>query len=347
MDTERVAGLVLVVAPPGDLQELVLSAVAAQQQQAQLAKNGGEAAAVWQQAQTIFVAQECAAEVAERALPHREQVYLVGADEATLATWSTPLGAKVIVLPEGIAWLGAVLDEGSDRAGAPVVVLLGGSGGVGASTLAASLALSAAKKGRRAALVDVDPLGGGIDLLLGAERLEGWRWPSLSSAEGHVGDIREYLPIIEGVAVVSMGRESEADLAKEPLVAIIQALRRSHDLVMVDAGRGLSPAAREAIRLATRRLLLVTGTVRGIAAAHQVIQAHGNQMEVVLRRTGVGSTDPNTVTTLLGCPVVATLPDDKVVALAAERGELAWLSGRRSYLRTCGKLLSRAPRIAA
>jgi secretion/DNA translocation related CpaE-like protein len=347
MDTERIAGLVLVVAPPGDLQELILSAVAAQQQQAQVARNAGEAAAAWERAQTVFVAQESAPEIAERALPHREQVYLVGADEAALATWSTPLGAKVIVLPDGIAWLGAVLDEGSERAGAPVLVLLGGSGGVGASTLAASMALSAAKKGLRAALVDVDPVGGGIDLLLGADRLEGWRWPSLGSAEGYVGDIREYLPQIEGVAVVSMARDCQEDLAKEPLVAILQALRRSHDVVLVDAGRGLSPAAREAIRLATRRLLLVAGTVRGIAAAHQVIQAHGCDMEVILRRMGPASSDPNTVTTLLGCPVIATLPQDKALGMAAERGELSWLSARRSYLRTCAQLLARSPRIAA
>ncbi|MDR1431254.1 MAG: P-loop NTPase [Propionibacteriaceae bacterium] len=339
MNQER---LVLVLAKSGDLQDLILSAVAAQQLRGQVAVNVAQAAAGWEQAETVFIAEEFAEELAGRALPHRERVYLVGADETRLATWSTPLGAKVIVLPDGVAWLGAVLDEGADRAGSPVVALIGGSGGVGTSTFAAALALSAAKKGRRAALVDVDPLGGGIDLLLGVERAEGWRWPSLRTAEGHIGDIREYLPHVEGVAVVSMARESPADLAKEPLAAIVQAMRRTHDLVVLDAGRSLSGASREAVRLATRRLLLVTATVRGIAAADQVIRAYGCQVEVVLRRPAGAGADSGTVKDLLGFPVVAALPEDKTLALAAERGELAWLSARRSYLRACAALVAKA-----
>ncbi|MDR1710880.1 MAG: P-loop NTPase [Propionibacteriaceae bacterium] len=331
---------VLVVAESSDVQDLILSAAAAQDLSALATTDLDEICKAWSAVETIFVDEKQAEHLISRALPRREHVYLVGCDQKRLATWSTPLGAKVIILPDGIAWLGAVLDEGSTSAGGQVVALLGGSGGVGTSTLAACLALAAAKKKKTAALVDVDPLGGGIDLLLGAEAAAGWRWPRLGGAEGHVGDLREYLPKVEGVSVVSMARENPADLAKGPLTAIIQALRRTHDLVVIDAGRGLTGGSREAIRLAGRRLLVVAGTVRGIAAADQVIQAHGCPVEVVLRRTPGAAGDAGTVQDLLGQPVVATIGDDKAVALAADRGDLPWLSARRTYLRTCAKLVA-------
>src|SRR5579875_2141374 len=63
--------------------------------------------------------------------------------------------------------------EVGDVAG--VVAVLGGSGGVGASTFAAALATAAG----RAVLVDCDPLGGGIDVLLGVEAVPGARWSGL------------------------------------------------------------------------------------------------------------------------------------------------------------------------
>ena len=55
----------------------------------------------------------------------------------------------------------------------PVICVVGGSGGVGASTLAAALAFVAARQAARSVLVDTDRLGGGLDLLIGAERVDG------------------------------------------------------------------------------------------------------------------------------------------------------------------------------
>ena len=72
------------------------------------------------------------------------------------------------------------------------------------------LAFVAARSGQRTALVDLDPAGGGLDLLVGAERLDGWRWPRLASARGHLGDLGDQLPCVDGVEVLSMGRGVDA-----------------------------------------------------------------------------------------------------------------------------------------
>jgi secretion/DNA translocation related CpaE-like protein len=332
---------VLVVAGPGDTQDVILSAAAAQEVDATVVTALDEVAERWRAADAIFIADKLAEAVAGRALPHREGVYLVGEDASVLAAWSAPLGARVIALPDGTGWLGAVLaDGGSERGRAPVVAVLGGSGGVGASTLAATLACLAAGRAGDAALVETDAVGGGIDLLLGAEAAGGWRWPRLSGAEGYVGDLRPYLPKAAGVSLVSMSRGPAVDLTREPLAAIFGSLRRTHDLVVVDPGRGLTLAARESLRLAIRVWRVVLGGVRGGAAAREVVRAHQLEgAEWVVRRAGPG-VSAAVVEDTLGLPVVAELPADRALVAAAERGEPPTRAGRR-YLRACRALLDR------
>ena len=333
---------VLVVAAPGDTQDSILAAVTAQELEAEVIVEPERLAGPWRTAATVIVADDQAEKVAARALPHREDVFLVGQRLDLLSAWSAPLAARVIPLPEGAAWLGAVLGEGSSRTRAPVVAVLGGSGGVGASTLAAALAqLSAARGPSGAALVDADPLGGGIDLLLGAERVQGWRWPRLNAAVGHLGDLRSYLPVVDGVSVVSMARGADLDLAKEPLAAIVGSLRAWHSMVVLDPGRSGGLSAREAIRLSSRQLVVVAASVRGVAAARELLASiDAERAELVVRR-GRGSLPSALVGEALGRPVVAEVPDEPGLVAAAERGEPPARGSRRRYRRTVTALVAR------
>ncbi len=331
---------VLVVAGPGETQDLILSAVAAHELAAAVVTDLEQLAGPWRDASVVLVADDQAERLAGRALAHRDGVFLVGADLERLSTWSTPLSARVIPLPEGAAWLATVLVEGSSRARAPVVAVLGGSGGVGASTLAAALAQLGADRPDGAALVDVDPVGGGIDLLLGAEQAKGWRWPRLNGAEGQLGDLRQHLPVVDRVSVVSMARGAPLDLAREPLAAVVAGLRSWHSLVVLDAGRSLVPAAREAVRLSTRQLLVVAGGVRGVAAARQTVAALGlERPELVLRR-GPGGLPADLVAEVVGHPVVARLPEERTLPAAAERGEPPARGVRLRYRRAVARLLA-------
>ncbi|MCC6496298.1 MAG: hypothetical protein IT193_08565 [Propionibacteriaceae bacterium] len=331
---------VLVVAGPGDTQDLILSAVAAHELGAAVVTDLEQVAGPWRDAAVVLVADDQARRLAGRALPHRDGVFLVGTDVGTLSAWSTPLSARVIPLPEGAAWLATVLVEGSSRARSPVVVVLGGSGGVGASTLAAALAQLGADRPQGAALVDVDPLGGGIDLLLGAEQTRGWRWPRLNGAEGQLGDLRAHLPVVDRVSVVSMARGPALDLAREPLAAVVAGLRSWHSLVVLDAGRSLGPAAREAVRLSTRQLLVVASGIRGVAAARQTVAALGLESPELVLRRAPGGLPPDLVAEAVGYPVLARLPEEKALAAAAERGEPPARGSRRRYRRVVARLLA-------
>ncbi len=329
----------VVVSGRGEVSELVTTAAAGLGYETVVCEPEA-LAGCWQTAGTVFIGVDRAAEVAAQELARRERVYLVGTDTGAAALWSVPLGAEVIVLPQGRNWLSSVLAGRTDGSG-ELLAVLGGSGGVGASTLAAALAWRAAELGRSVALVDADRFGGGIDLLLGAEREAGWRWPRFAAADGVLGDLREFLPTVDGVTVVSMARGHESELGREPLAAVLGSLQRTFELVVVDTGRGGHAASREALRLARRTLLVVAGCVRGVAAAGQVVRGMAPPaVETVVRGLPGLRVPGDVVEESLGLPVRARLRHDAGLAVAAERGERPRLSRRRGGLgRVCDLLL--------
>lgn len=330
----------IVVSCRAEVGEAVTTAAAALGQRAQ-ACTPEVLAGLWAGAGIVFIGIDSAAEVAALELPRRDRVYLVGTDSAAAALWSMPLGAEVILLPQGRGWLSSVL-AGQGGGAAEVIAVLGGSGGVGASTLAAALAWRAADRGRSVALVDADPLGGGIDLLLGAEREPGWRWPRFGAADGVLGDLREFLPAIDEVTVLSMGRGPDPELGREPIAAVLGSLQRSFELIVVDPGRSDRPGCREALRRADRTVLLVGACVRGLAAAGHLVRAVAPAAsEVVLRGLPGVRVPDDAVEEALGLPVRARLRHEPRLAVAADRGERPPLSQRRAGLgRVCDRLLA-------
>lgn len=303
----------------------------------------GEADAVlrlWSSAGIVLVGGDRAAALASVGPRRRTGVYLVGFEAVELGTWSMALGAAVIPLPQGLSWLTGVLaaDTESDSR---LLAVVGGSGGVGASTLAAGLALTGVRRGLATALVDLDPLGGGVDLLLGAERASGWRWPRLVGARGEVGDVRGVLPVVDGVTVVAMGRgETAAAPAFEPVQAVLGSLARHHDLVVLDAGRSPLAAAAQVVRGAEHAVLLSFSGVRGVASAARTRDALELDSPGVVVRAGRGGAPGEVVADALGLMWWGTLPHDTRLAPAAEAGEPP---GRRRsrWSRAVDRLLDR------
>ena len=221
-----------------------------------------------------------AARVAALGLPRRAEVYLVAGEKTSAAQaqqWSMRLGAAVISLPASAGWLSDALADisGTGEGVGSLVCVVGGSGGVGASTLASGLAFVAARASHRTMLIDADARSGGLDLLLGAERTAGWRWPRLATARGHLGDLTGQLPSVEGVDLLSMARGESTpgwELQAEQLKSVLLSAMRSHEITVVDLPRTLGAAAWEALRRAKLAVLLVRDDVRGVAAGREVVR---------------------------------------------------------------------------
>ncbi|MCL2735202.1 MAG: P-loop NTPase [Propionibacteriaceae bacterium] len=289
----------------------------------------------WRTASAVLIGADQAGQAGGWALPRRAQVYLVGQADAyeALCRASMPLGASVIVVPEGAKWLSRVIAgkaHGGD--GGSVVAVKPGAGGVGASTLCVSLAVMAARQSRRVALVDGDPHGGGIDLLLGAENTPGWRWDKLRNAVGQIADIAPMLPRVEGVTVVSMDRASGEPVDDTAYEAVIDCLARSHDLVLVDQGRGRSPAG----VTAQRTIVVSTQTVRSLAATRATVATMDRgECALVVRRGG--AVLPADAARAVDLPLIGVVPTVPELARLADRGMVPWLAG--GWTRACSRIL--------
>ena len=166
---------VVVLTTDSDLLNHILAGAAVARLEPELVPDADALRAIWPYASMVLVGVDEALAVSRQALPRRTEVYLVG-DEARHAEarrWSVQLGAAGIVLPGDAALLESAMVDGAGHRGGRLLAVVGGAGGAGASTVAAGLCFAAALSGRRALLLDCDPIGGGIDLLVGAERIDG------------------------------------------------------------------------------------------------------------------------------------------------------------------------------
>ncbi|WP_052595564.1 hypothetical protein [Luteipulveratus mongoliensis] len=144
------------------------------------------------------------------------------------------------------------------------LAVVGGSGGCGASVLTGAIATRAAKAGHRAVAIDLDPSGGGLDVVLGIEREPGPRWRDLHGLRGEVDGaaLLDQLPeTSDGAAVMSFDR-SWFDAASTLIEPVMAALRATADVMIIDAPHHLpSPIEADAT------VLVAHGTLTGLAAA--------------------------------------------------------------------------------
>jgi len=304
----------------------------------------------WASASMLLLDVDQAARVAAMGLPRRAEVYLVAGEKtpgAQAQQWSIRLGAALVPLPASAGWLSEVLADvnGTGRVTGSLVCVVGGSGGVGASTLAAGLAFVAARASQRIMLIDADTRSGGLDLLLGAERTSGWRWPRLATARGHLGDLTGQLPAVEGVDLLSMARGESTpgwELQAEQLKSVLQSAMRSHEITVVDLPRALGAPAWGALRRAKLALLLVRDDVRGVASGREVVHELGGECDrfgLVVRQGRPRLLEPNLVATGVGLPLLGSLADDLGLVWAAERGDPPGRSARSPLARLCRELL--------
>lgn len=124
-----------------------------------------------------------------------------------------------------------------------VIGVIPASGGVGASTIAAVLAVRAAETGQPVVAVDLDRFGGRLDVVLGVEQEPGWRWDRLRRVAG----------VVDGAGLAR-------ELPRAGAVAVLAGASRVVGAERADPGKG--PA------MDWRRVL--PDVVAGLAAAHRI-----------------------------------------------------------------------------
>jgi hypothetical protein len=181
-----------------------------------------------------------------------------------------------------------------------VIGVIGGSGGVGASTFAAVVTSVAAG----GVLIDLDPVGGGIDVLLGIDDVPGARWSGLRVGGGYLDPaaLATGLPRWRTVAVLAADESPDPDS-----VAQVAASAGELGPVVFDLPRAPSPIREAGLACCDLCVVVAAATeVRTLVAARAVLRSLPDVATgVVLRRGGFGVGE---AADLLGAPLLGVLP---------------------------------------
>lgn len=284
----------------------------------------------WVSASAVVLDMQGAQGCAREAMPRRSHVFLVGSDEPSSATWSAALdvGAQhVYRMPEDEAQLVRALSDATEtgpsspRRGRAIAVTPG-RGGAGASVFATAMAHTAGD----ALLMDLDPCGGGLDLLLGAESTAGLRWPDLRVNDGRLGwtAVSNALPRRAKVWILSSARVYH-DIEPIPVGAVADAALRAGITVLSDVPRNLTPAGALALESADLVVALTTCDVRGVAATSAYLgmaRTLNPNIGVVVRGPAPGGLRARDVADAVGAPLLAAMRPETGLDRKLENGGL-------------------------
>jgi len=292
----------------------------------------------WSAAAAVVLDEAAAERCARAGLPRRAHVLVVTVTEPASATWAAAIevGARhVLRMPAQERDLVRELaDAGEsardDRALGEVVAVIGGRGGAGASLFAAALAYVATDP----LLVDLDPWGGGIDLLMGGETAPGVRWPDLALQGGRLNwsAVREALPRHRGISMLS-GTRHGYELDAVAVDAVVDAGRRGGATVVCDLPRRLTDAAQTALDTADLVVLVSPCDVRACAASATiaaVLTGINPNVGLVVRGPSPGGLRADEVAGIAGVPLLASMRPYPRLGEQLEHGGLRF--GRRSAL---------------
>lgn len=288
----------------------------------EVAHDTGAALRSWAQAPFVVVGPDLAASLARVGARRRPRVFVLAGANAMPWESALALGAEE-VLPwddtdRALQALTAAVDGRDEGC---LISIVGGTGGAGTSTIAAGLALAAGRRGVKSLLLDTDPLGGGLDLLMGIEQVPGVRWDGVTAKDGPMTAraLRDVLPHADGVWTLSFGREP-AEPA--PMANLIAAGQRGFQLVVADVARHCDPWAADVLARSVLTVVVVPEDVRAVSATRGVLhRLHDRTSSVVAiasqRRPGLGR---YTIAEALGVPVVGRLRFDPRLRASVDHG---------------------------
>lgn len=341
----------IVTADEALLDELLRIAAAARIEVAHGRDPGSRAQ--WRAAPTVLIdAAQVPAAVAA-GLPRRPGVVAVFATEPGEAVWQACIALGVersFSVPGAELELIELLTDASDDSSGDgrCVAVMGACGGAGASVFAGALAYAAARSDRSALLLDCDPWGAGLDVVLGVETDPGLRWSDLAAPAGRlpVDDLARALPRIRvgssSISVLGRHRESATDVGPDAVDIVIAAGRRGAWTVVVDLPRPPGPVSDRVLERCDLAVLVAPADVRACWAAQRVrarLREFAVEAGLVVRGPSPCGLGAGEVADLLRLPLLAQMRAEPGLSRELEFG-LNLGSGRRPLLRAADRVLA-------
>jgi len=165
-------------------------------------------------------------------------------------------------------------DASASRLRPNLIVVAGGKGGVGTTTVAVNLAVAMAGIGLRTVLVDADFYGGDAAILCGLEP----HHYNIADVLASRRTIHEVLQPGPGAVQVVPGVWGSQELSDDPaaagkrLLAELQALNPHADLLLLDGGTGSNRVMRQCWPVADLMLVLTTPETSSIVKTYALIK---------------------------------------------------------------------------
>ena len=170
-------------------------------------------------------------------------------------------------------------------------------------------------------MVDLDPLGPGLDRVLGLELRDGVRWDALLQTTGRLSarSLHDAVPRRDGLGMLTWPPGPSGTLQPFAVREALSAAQRGHDLVVVDLPRIVDAAGRRGgrpVRPAARGDHADGGRRRGDGPARRAA-TRGDPTRLVVRGHGVPVREVEQATQV---PTAWTCADQRGLAEALDLG---------------------------
>lgn len=241
-----------------------------------------------------------------------------------------PVSVDVLTGALQVATQPAATPERTEAKTTQVIGLIGARGGVGATTLAVSLAWAIAQQKVKVALLDLDLHFGSAALSLDLEPSRGLRellsHPDridsllIDAAASQAGDRLRLLSAEEPL-------EDSLDLDPDGLVAILDQLKGTASMVVADIPRSLGALTRTAVACSDVIGLVTDLSLSGMRDTQRLLamisHAHGEARTMVIaNRVGgaIGEVAVGDFERGIGAKIAHSIPYDRAAAVAAAEG---------------------------
>jgi septum site-determining protein MinD len=230
-------------------------------------------------------------------------------------------------------------------------LFISGKGGVGKSTLAAALAVTAADKGLRVVLVDGDIGLRSLDMMLGLQDRVLFDLSDLVNRRCSLDSALVWHPFYPTLRLLVGGQSARpGDFKQQDLKKILSTLRKRFDLVLIDGPAGLARGVRNFTPLADVVVIVTTSdpiAQRGAEKTASQLYPAGIRPSLIINRvdreavsTGV-LPQPGALSGSLDLPLLGVVEESAGLFAASLEGKTAAQTGEPEIRNALEDILAR------